>query len=203
MSADDYMLVNRVENQVNFMELHSEYAMGYGKTIYVDQNSKEIGYSDSNYFKSGFIFNDLIRFKFHPPAPSYIFKTSIFAEVGLYDENIKYIEDRYMNIKIAQNHQIGFQNEFMTYHRQHSNNLTKTAPINQQIEDNYYILKQYATLPGYGSIMNDFHLQNFYYYSGVNIKYGFRFMFLALPKLFSMKYLKSIYRLARTILKKF
>lgn len=201
MSADDFMLSDRIKKQVDFMELHPEYAMSYGQTIYVDEVSKQIGFSGNKNFKSGFIFDDLVRFKFHPPAPSYIFRKSIFNEIGLYDENIKFIEDRYMNIKIAKNYQIGFLNDYMSYHRQHPNNLTKTAPFDQQIEDVYTILKQYDNLPEYKSILNDVHLNLYSIFSGIDAKYGFRFMLLALPKLFSIEYCKSTYILLKKMLR--
>jgi glycosyltransferase involved in cell wall biosynthesis len=201
MSADDYMLSDRIEKQVNFMEIYPYYAMSYGKTVYVDEDSKQIGFSDTKNFKSGFIFDDLVRFKFHPPAPSYIFRKRIFDEIGLYDENIKYIEDRYMNIKIAEKYQIGYLDDFLSYHRQHPNNLTKTIHYGHQIKDSYYILKQYDSLPEYKSILNDFHLKNYSYFSNIDAKYGFHFMLLALPRLFSIEYLRSTYKLIRKILR--
>lgn len=200
MSADDYMLSDRIKKQVFFMESNPIYEMGYGNTIAVDENSIQTGFITNNNYKSGSIFDELVRFKFHPPAPSYIYKRSIFDEVGLYDENIKFIEDRYMNIKIAQNHQIGFLDDFMSYHRQHKNNLTKKVPYDRQIEDVYYILNQYANLPEFKSIMNDVHLNLYCNFCSIDKKYGFRLMFLALPKLFTREYLKSTYKLLRKIL---
>lgn len=201
MSADDYMLPDRIEKQLQFMESNVEYAMSYGKSIYVDECSKVIGNSDTKKFKSGFIFDDLIRFKFHPPAPTYMFRSNIFEKVGLYDTNIKYIEDRYMNIKIAEKFQIGFLDESLTYHRQHRNNLTSTASMELQIKDCYYILKHYSSLKNYKSILNDVNLNLFCSLSGTTIKYGFRLMWVALPRFYTKVFLKSTYRLMKNVLR--
>lgn len=199
MSADDVMLRDRVEKQVIYMESHPEYAMGFGNTICIDENSNQTGFVTDKNYRSGYIFNDLVRFKFHPPAPSYIFKRTIFDEVGLYDENIKLIEDRYMNFKIAEKHQVGFLDDFLSYHRQHSNNLTKTASLELQIKDVYYILKRYESLPDYRSIMNDVHLSLYSRFSGLDTKYALRFMLLSLPRITKTAFWKSTYRMIKKI----
>lgn len=197
MSGDDFMLSDRIEKQVKFMESNPDYAMGYANTIAVNELSYPIGYIRDKRYKSGYIFNELIRFKFHPPAPSYIFKRSIFDEVGLYDENIKFIEDRYMNIKIAQNHKIGFLNEYVSYHRQHSNNLSRSIPYDLQLKDVYYILEQYRNLTEFKSILYDINLYFFCTFSNNDLRLGYRFMILAFPKIFTIDYLKSTLRLIR------
>lgn len=199
MSADDYMLPTRVEDQVIFMEANPQYAMGYAKTIYVNEKSEKFGYNDKCQ-KSGYLFNELIRFKIHPPAPSYIFRKSIFNEVGYYDENIKLIEDRYMNIKIAEKHQIGYLDKFVVYHRQHPNNLTRTASFEEQISDVFYILNLYRNLPNYKSILKDVYLSLFNIFSKRSVKIGTKFMILSYTKMFKSSFWKSTYHLVKKIL---
>lgn len=116
-ASDDYWLPEKIEKQVAFMEANRFYPMCYGKTYYVDKNSKIIENGDKNNrrLRGGWLFNDIFLFKIHPPV-NYMYKTSLFDEVGYYDEAI-IAEDYYMNLKISSKYPIGFLDDYLGFYR--------------------------------------------------------------------------------------
>lgn len=116
-ASDDYWTLNKLELQVNFMESNPEIPMCYGKAHYIDEDSKILEKYDSQneVLKGGYIFDDIFTFKLHPPV-NYLFKRTIFFEIGFYDSTI-YAEDYYMNLQIASKFQIGFINDYLFYYR--------------------------------------------------------------------------------------
>lgn len=120
-ASDDFWCIDKIEKQVAFMEKYNDVAMCYGRTYYVDEESNKINLQkrSDNKLRGGHIFEDIFLFKFHPPV-NYLFKKSLFAEIGLYDESI-YAEDYYMNLKIARKYKIGFLDDYLGYYRVDSN----------------------------------------------------------------------------------
>ena len=116
-ASDDYWALDKIEKQVNFMESNYFYPMCYGKTFYVDEDSNILANMDFNnrILKGGWLFEDILLFRIHPPV-NYMFRTSIFSEIGYYKENIL-AEDYYMNLKISNKYAIGFLNEYLGYYR--------------------------------------------------------------------------------------
>jgi alpha-1,3-rhamnosyltransferase len=116
-ASDDYWALDKLEKQVNFMETNRFYPMCFGKTFYVDEDSNILLSEDVNNrrLKGGWLFDDILLFKIHPPV-NYLYRTSIFSEVGYFEEKI-FAEDYFMNLKISDKYEIGFIDEYLGYHR--------------------------------------------------------------------------------------
>jgi Glycosyltransferases involved in cell wall biogenesis len=116
-ASDDYWALDKLEKQVQFMEANQFYPMCYGRSYFVDERSVLI--EDEKYYREqyrgGNIFDDILLFKFQPPV-NYLFRKSIFAEVGYYDEKI-FAEDYYMNLIILSKYPIGFIDDYLGYYR--------------------------------------------------------------------------------------
>jgi alpha-1,3-rhamnosyltransferase len=118
-ASDDFWIIpDKIEKQVNFLEMNTDYAMVYGKTYIVDFQSnvriKRTKERNKN-LKGGNIFKDIMLRKYHPPV-NYMFRAIVLEELGYYRENI-WAEDFDMNLRISNIHKIGFLNEFLSYYR--------------------------------------------------------------------------------------
>lgn len=195
-SGDDYLPPNRIQLQVDFMEKNPQYAMCYGRTIFVDENCREISRNDNRLFKGGKIFNDLIHFRFHPPAPTYFFRRDIFEKIGMYREDLMYIEDLYMNLKVARHFQIGFIDSYLAYQRQHSQNLTQTADRTTQINEGLLILSDYEDLPDYLRIKREYYLHCYSFLALNNPRRALRYLCYSWPLFFKKKFFKASLRMA-------
>ena len=138
-ASDDFWDNRKIERQLAFMESHPEFAMCYGRTYYVDISSKIIGTDDSRYYKGGFIFNEIITQRFHPPV-NYMIKKEILEELGFYTKGVV-AEDFYMNCMISYKYQIGYIPEFMGYYRvdpRHTNQMTYDVLMSHEYTINIF-----------------------------------------------------------------
>lgn len=193
-SGDDFMPPYRIKTQVDFMEANPQYAMCYGRTIFVDENGNELYRNRNKLFRSGYIFEDLITFKFYLPAPTFFFRKEVFEKVGLYDEKLKFIEDQYMSFKIAQHFQIGFIDKYLAFQRKHSHNLTDTVDFSEQIKEEFLIFQNYKSLKNYNRLLTRLYLHFFCFFSTRDIKLAIKYMILSIPYFYRKEYIKSILR---------
>jgi glycosyltransferase involved in cell wall biosynthesis len=196
-SGDDYLPDYRLEVQVDFMEEHPEYMMSYGKSIWVDEKSEETSRMIHTKYKSGYIFDDLIKRKYHPPAPTYCFRKDIFEKVGMYHEGLRYTEDSYMYYKIALNYQIGFIDNYLVFQRHHISNLTYSIPIKEQLKDSKIILSEYKNYPFYNKMVRYENFSTFKFLAlqkKTSKKLLLKFILLSLLFFYKPAFIRSVFR---------
>ncbi len=116
-ASDDFWPLDKLEKQVDFMEKNRFYPLCYGNAYYVNENSEILKNQNINnsVLHGGWLFDDIFLFKIHPPV-NYMYRTSIFSEVGYFDKD--YIaEDYYMNLLISSKYCIGYIDEYLSYYR--------------------------------------------------------------------------------------
>ena len=125
-ASDDFLVLDRVEKQVQHMEKHPETSLLVGKVHMVDENSQIIEnlqiidpIIDP---KESFRFESLIERNCIPTA-SIIHTREIWDKYGGYNENVS-IEDLDFWLYIAYNSKIDYVNEYFAYYRWHGNNAT-------------------------------------------------------------------------------
>jgi alpha-1,3-rhamnosyltransferase len=125
-ASDDYLALDRIEKQVNYMESHPEYALTFGKVYMVDEDSRIIedlviidpvkDPVESVKFEA-LIENDCI------PSSTVMLKKEVFDECGGYNENVV-VEDLDLWLKVAYKHKIAYIDDYFTYYRWHGDNMT-------------------------------------------------------------------------------
>lgn len=165
ISGDDYLPEDSIEKRLKYLIENPQFPMVYGRVIQVDKTSREIGRNLNKQFKSGFIFNEVIRNKYHPPAMTYFFRKDIFIEVGMYDERLFYTEDKYILYKISSRHPIGFINDYVAFQRKHDHNLTFSICYDKQLAEAEYIINRYSQLADFNNIKRWFNLVNFSFFT--------------------------------------
>lgn len=123
-ASDDYWASDKIEDQVNFLELNPDNALVHSNSIKVDGNKKHlkhIDYSDKK--NSGKLYEAMIFGEGGINTPSTMFKTSIFEDIGYYDPEFSF-EDTDFWLRLTKHHKVGYINKFHTYYRWHGNNIS-------------------------------------------------------------------------------
>ncbi|MEG2341095.1 MAG: glycosyltransferase family 2 protein [Odoribacter sp.] len=131
-ASDDFWIPQKLEWQLDFMECNPEYAMSYGRCFQIDSDSRRLPVIIDHKLRGGYIFEDIICQKFHPPV-NYMIKRDVLAELG-YFKNGVIAEDFYMNCMIASKYPIGFMDKYLAYYR--------VAPLATK-RDPYTLLKSH------------------------------------------------------------
>jgi alpha-1,3-rhamnosyltransferase len=124
--SDDFLVLDKIEKQVAFLENHPEYVMVFGKVYMIDEQSQIIkGLQiidpvtdpvESVKFES-LIERDCI------PSVTVMIRKSVLDELGGYDENT-IVEDLDMWLKVASRYKIAYLDEYFAYYRWHKQNMT-------------------------------------------------------------------------------
>lgn len=200
-SGDDILLPKKIEQQVNFLEINKEYGMCYGKSIFINSEGIEITRQKNRHYRSGLILPDLIRYKYHPSAPTYMFRKSAMDNVGWYDRHLMYLEDSYMNIKISTKYPIGFLDEFLVYQRKHQNNLTYSIDYDILLKESDYIIECFKEYKFYKTLKKYAALDNFSFFAEFNRKYALRFVKSSMRLFYKKKFIKSFISFLKLYLK--
>lgn len=100
VDSDDICLPNRLEQQKNFLDSNSEYALVGSNTIMIDDSDNIIG--QRNYPQT---YEEILKqiLKYNPFAHSAVFfKKSEALKLGGYNESLKYVEDYDLWIRLAE-----------------------------------------------------------------------------------------------------
>lgn len=190
-ASDDIYIFDKIEKQVQFMESSPEYGMCYGKII----EFNEIGYKrkrEIKNFKSGWIFEELLKCSFAIPAITVMIKKDIYNNIGLYDENL-YIEDYDMWLRIANKYQIGFLNDYLAYYRRHETNMSKQAFKMYKAQE--HILNKWSNYEKINKVLTYWHIDWFNRLARYNKKEAFKYLYTIKYIFNDIKILKGIIKL--------
>lgn len=195
-ASDDYWPLYKVEKQVRFMESNQFYPMCYGKTYLIDEKSNLIEHKNKSpkLYKSGWIFDDIFIFKYHPPV-NYMFRRSIFAEIGYYDETI-FAEDYYMNLKISNKYAIGFLDEYLSYYR-YTDLWNKIARFEKVSKSHLMAIKNYSNNPLYERAVTMVSLRMFDQFCGFKMykKKAIKYMIKSIKLFYKKRFIISMIKL--------
>ena len=125
-SSDDFMMPDKIERQVNYMESDPDCSLVFGKVYMVDKESKVIdGLTVVDPVTDpvrSVQFEELIE-RNCIPAPSIMYRKDEWGRCGGYDEN-SLIEDWGLWLEFAHSGKIVYLDEYFAYYRWHGNNLT-------------------------------------------------------------------------------
>ena len=190
-ASDDFWVENKIELQVKYMESFS-FKMCFGKVIPVDLCGNILNNDLNSKLKGGWIFNDLMLMKFHPPV-NYMYLTETVLSLGGFDEEI-HTEDYYMNLKIAEKYEIGFINEYLSYYRLHP---YKNIQIVKQYISHLKSINHFKNSDIYHKALLNWHWNSMSVYTqfiGFKMQ-GLNSLFKLLPSFYKLHYIKSIFKL--------
>ena len=129
IGSDDYWMLNKIAEQVAFLQNNPAIVLVHSNSIKVDDNNNEIGFLDySSKKNSGDLFQSIISGKGGINTPSHLYKTDIYKKIGYYDSTLKF-EDTDFWLRITKVYKVGFINKYHTFYRWHSDNLSGSKNI--------------------------------------------------------------------------
>ena len=128
-------------DRLNKYENKNDVSLLYSKTIYINEKGEEFGRFHEHY--SGKIHDLLLEKGDFVFISSAIFRKDILDEVGKIDVSLHYAEDYDVLLKVTKNYDALCINEFHTFYRVHSNNLTSTKVYEYDVE-NFEFLNKYV-----------------------------------------------------------
>ena len=130
LDADDILLCDKIEKQVELLEAADNAALVYSNVEVIDETGKII---DDNYFRrikydqdnmpGGDIFENLFDFNFIP-LPSVLVNTEYAKKVGGFDDSL-HIQDYYMWLKLAEKFKAIHLPAKTALYREHSTSMSK------------------------------------------------------------------------------
>jgi glycosyltransferase involved in cell wall biosynthesis len=129
IGSDDYWMLNKIKEQVHFLENNPDIVLVHSNSIKADENDFEIGFLDySNKKNSGYLFESIVQGKGGINTPSHLYRTDIYKQIGYYDATLKF-EDTDFWLRLTKVYKVGFINKYHTFYRWHSGNLSGSKNI--------------------------------------------------------------------------
>ncbi len=124
VGSDDFWHQDKIKLQVDYLESHPKITLVHSNSIHIDEKGKKIKKTNfSNMINSGNVYRAMIFSKGGINTPSHLYRTSIYKEIGYYDESFKF-EDTDFWLRLTKNHLVGFIDKELTYYRIHGKNLS-------------------------------------------------------------------------------
>jgi glycosyltransferase involved in cell wall biosynthesis len=156
MDADDIALANRIEKQVNFMEVNNDVAVCGSNYLVIDDKNKQVGKIEfpleNAVIKTELLFTNAFG---HPTT---IIKKEALEKCGYYEEGMVPAEDYELWIRISKHYEVANIYDKLLKYRVHENNLTITKKENQ-IHVFRKIMNKHGDVFGNAETFINYHLK--------------------------------------------
>ncbi len=134
LDSDDLYLPTKIQEQVSFIE-SNDADIAYNDVILIDEFDNEIKQLRCEYEElepEDFISQLLFR-QIMPCLPTLMYKRKCFENIA-YKPQMKYAEDYWMIIQLAQKYKFVYMKKILYKYRRHSNNLTNNKQAQENME---------------------------------------------------------------------
>jgi glycosyltransferase involved in cell wall biosynthesis len=135
LDADDLYLPEKVEEQVNFLRKYKDIDCVYNDTFLIDVHDNVVKKLKSDYddlnqndFLAQLLFRQVI-----PCMPSTMYRKKCFEGLRI-DPCMKYAEDYWMCVQLAQRFKFGYLRKALYKYRRHDSNLTNNKAKQEEME---------------------------------------------------------------------
>lgn len=175
IESDDIWTLDKIEKQVVFMENNPAIAACGGNALNINDKNEIFPYYLQK-FKGymEFNFKDILSNNHHLPSLTVMIRKEALDKVGLYDEEIIFV-DYFMWLKITkENNHIALLPDLFGFYRVHESNTSKNNK--KMFKSKVYLIKQYKGNKGYleGLIKAYLHYYFHIIYSFMPFDFGFK-----------------------------
>lgn len=170
-ASDDFLPLDKIENQVSFLECNNEFAVCGGESLIVNSNDsiEKKTITADNTFKI-IEFADVFLHDKSIPAGTAMIRRDVLIEVGGYSSEYP-IEDLYLWLKLTYNgYKIARLNRVLHYYRKHQNNISNNCEF--IIKNTRKCLDMYNTHKLYPRAINNYYTRIFNNYALTSRKHS-------------------------------
>jgi len=126
IGSDDFWMPDKLSDQVDFLETHTEITLVHSNSVKVNANGKELKKIDYSLKEnSGNLFEALAKRTGGINTPSHLYRRSVYEKIGYYDPAYSF-EDTDFWLRLTREHTVGFIDKIHTGYRWHGKNLSKS-----------------------------------------------------------------------------
>jgi Glycosyltransferases involved in cell wall biogenesis len=114
----------RLQKQVAFLEGNKDYSMIYGKYTLMNEKGERFKYNKVPNYKSGYIFNDVLQYKYLPPMAASLMRNELIKSI--YKDKRKPGIDYYLIAMLCKEHKVFFTNENYYCYRINEESITSS-----------------------------------------------------------------------------
>ncbi|MCW8929210.1 MAG: glycosyltransferase [Gammaproteobacteria bacterium] len=193
LGSDDYLMLDKTEKQVKFLESHPDIAVVGGNILCInDEGQIKAKQRITPYreidFKAVFLTPKQI-----PAAPTVMIRADVLQEVGGFniDCNLEDL-DLWLRITYA-GHKIAVLNDILAYYREHQSNSYKNYQF--MTESLLQIYDNYRKEPEYLDVKNQVLLRMFLKVSKKDRSYAWKIFKQISPKYYNWKLIRGLFHL--------
>lgn len=124
VGSDDFLHLEKIKKQVDYLEAHSEIALVQSDSFIIDKDSNVISlFTCKGRKNEGDLYEALITGKGLVNTPSHLYRTCVYEKIGVYDPQFRW-EDTDFWLRLTKYFKIGYIEEPLNYYRRHGENLS-------------------------------------------------------------------------------
>ncbi len=193
LGSDDYLMLDKTEKQVQYLETHENIAVVGGNILCIDDHGKIKAkqrlkpYHELD-FKTVFLTPKQI-----PAAPTVMIRATILSEVKGFNTESN-LEDLDLWLRITHaGHKITVLNDVLAYYREHSTNSYKNYQF--MTESLMTTYSNYTNEPEYLDVKNQVLLRMFLKVSKKDRVYAWKILKQISPQYYNLKFLRGFFYL--------
>ena len=125
LDDDDLWHPKKIEAQMQRMSQDPDCGLVYSYPIFIDENGSILSNQPPKKCPSGYVYYDFLRYNRINTTSVTLLRTSVFENVGFFDENLYVCEDYDLWLRIAKDYKVIFCSEARTYYRQSASGISK------------------------------------------------------------------------------
>ena len=142
--SDDFWYSTKLEKQMKVMESHPECLLVYCAFERTYLDGRKIRVPSEDRTPEGYIYNDLLLNGNVISTQTMLFRKECFEKIGLFNTEVKTIDDYEMALKVAKNGYIGYVNEVLVEVIMSEDSVTDIQKnYKKQLNDYFYLLEQH------------------------------------------------------------
>jgi len=129
IGSDDCWMLNKIEDQVKYLEENPEYMLVHSNSQVIDSDNNKKNILDYSKKKNtGDLFDAIIEGNGGINTPSHLYKTEVYDRIGYYDASLKF-EDTDFWLRLTKIYKVGYINKIHTFYRWHEDNLSGSKNV--------------------------------------------------------------------------